>query len=154
MKSIHLQYNSRLVEMTVWYPETSCIIQSKNMSLALELRSYYLCRIRNLSLPFLIIKAYLEAWHAAVHGVTKSRTWLSDWTELIWNQRWHPWWLSSKESAFQCKRYGFNPWVGKIPWRRKWQPTPVFLPGKSHGQRSLVGCSPRGLKRVKTWLSD
>ena len=37
---------------------------------------------------------------------------------------------------------GFNPWVGKIPWRRKWQPTLVFLPGKSHGQRSLVGCSP------------
>ena len=37
---------------------------------------------------------------------------------------------------------GFNPWVLKIPWRRKWQPTPVFLPGKSHGQRSLVGYSP------------
>ena len=36
----------------------------------------------------------------------------------------------------------FNPWVGKIPWRRKWQPTPVLLPGKSHGQRSLVGYSP------------
>ena len=39
---------------------------------------------------------------------------------------------------------GFNPWVGKIPWRRKWQPTPVFLPGESHGRRSLVGYSPRG----------
>ena len=36
-------------------------------------------------------------------------------------------------------RPGFNPWVGKIPWRRKWQPAPVFLPGKSHGQWSLVG---------------
>ena len=35
------------------------------------------------------------------------------------------------------RRRKFNPWVGKIPWRRKWQPTPVFLPGKSHGQRSL-----------------
>ena len=43
-------------------------------------------------------------------------------------------------------RYGFNPWVGKIRWRRKWQPTPVFLPGKSHGQRSLVGYSPWGHK--------
>ena len=41
-------------------------------------------------------------------------------------------------------------WVGKIPWRRKWQPTPVFLPGKSHGQRSLVGCSPRGHKELDT----
>ena len=55
--------------------------------------------------------------------------------------------LSSKEST--CNRQpGFDPWVGKILWRRKWQPTPVFLPGKSHGQRSLVGYSPWGHKRV------
>ena len=40
------------------------------------------------------------------------------------------------------KRHGFGPWVGKISWSRKWQPTPVFLPGKFHGQRSLVGYSP------------
>ena len=40
----------------------------------------------------------------------------------------------------------FGSWVGKIPWRRTWQPTPVFLPGESHGQRSLVGCRPFGLK--------
>ena len=44
--------------------------------------------------------------------------------------------------------HGFHTWVGKIPWRRKWQPTPVFLPGKSHGQRSLVGHSPWGHKRI------
>ena len=42
-----------------------------------------------------------------------------------------------------------SPWVRKIPWRRKWQPTPVFWPGKSHGQRSLVGYSPWGHKRVR-----
>ena len=47
------------------------------------------------------------------------------------------WWLSDKESAFQYRRCGFLPWIGKSPWRRKWQPTPVFMPGKSHGQRSL-----------------
>ena len=41
-------------------------------------------------------------------------------------------------------RHGFEPWVEKIAWRRKWQPTPVFLPGKSHGQRSLAGYSPWG----------
>ena len=41
----------------------------------------------------------------------------------------------------QCRRPRFDPWVRKIPWRRKWQPTPVFLPGKSHGQRSMVGYS-------------
>ena len=38
-----------------------------------------------------------------------------------------------------CNRQGFCPWIGKIPWRRAWQPTPVFLPGESHGQRSLAG---------------
>ena len=44
-------------------------------------------------------------------------------------------------NAGDVKRCGFDPWVRKIPWRREWQPTPVFLPGKSHGQRSLVGYS-------------
>ena len=56
-------------------------------------------------------------------------------------------WLSGKESTCQCRRHGSNPWVGKIPWRRKWQPTPVFLPGKSHGQRSL---ETMGSKKSKT----
>ena len=43
-------------------------------------------------------------------------------------------------------RCGFDPWVGKNPWRRKWQPTSVFLPGKSHGEKTLVGYSPRDHK--------
>jgi len=42
----------------------------------------------------------------------------------------------------QCRRPGFDPWVGKIPWRREWQPTPLFLPGEFHGQKRLVGHSP------------
>jgi len=41
---------------------------------------------------------------------------------------------------------GFDPWVRKIPWRREWKPTPVFLPGECHGQRSLAAYSPRGYK--------
>ena len=45
---------------------------------------------------------------------------------------------------------GFDPWVGKIPWRRKWQPSPVFLPGKSHRQRSLAGYSSWGHKESDT----
>ena len=49
-------------------------------------------------------------------------------------------------SCLQCRRPGFDSWVGKIPWRRIWQPTPVFLPGKSHGPRSLVGYCPWGHK--------
>ena len=63
---------------------------------------------------------------------------------------------SGKESACQCrkqKRRRFDPWVAKIPWRRKWHPTPVFLPGESHGQRSLVGYSPWGHKTRPRWLS-
>ena len=47
-------------------------------------------------------------------------------------------------------RRGFDPWVRKIPWGRKWQPTPLFLPGKSLGQRSLAGCSLWGLKELDT----
>ena len=48
------------------------------------------------------------------------------------------------------KRPGFGPWVGKLPWRRKRQPTPAFLPGESHGQRSLAGHSPWGRKESDT----
>ena len=48
------------------------------------------------------------------------------------------------------ERREFDPWVGKVPWRRKWQPTPLFLPGKSLGQRSLVGDSPWGCKELDT----
>ena len=61
---------------------------------------------------------------------------------------WFYQWLSGKESTWQCRRPGFGSWVRKIPWRMKWQLTPVFFPGKSHGQRSLVGYSSWGCKRV------
>ena len=54
----------------------------------------------------------------------------------------------------RCKRCGFNPWIRKIPWRRKWQPTAVFLLGKSHGQRSLAGSIPWAHKRVGHNLVD
>ena len=63
---------------------------------------------------------------------------------------------SGKEPACQCrrlKRLQFNPWVGKIPWRRAWKPTPVFLPWESHRQRSLVGYSPQ-VAKCQTRLSD
>ena len=57
-----------------------------------------------------------------------------------------------KEPACQCgrhKRHGLDPWVGKIPWRRAWQPTPVFLPEEFlHGQRRLMGYSPYGRKKL------
>ena len=52
--------------------------------------------------------------------------------------------------AGDAKRCRFNSWLGKIPWRRKWHPTPVFLPGESHGQRSLAGYSIWGCKESDT----
>ena len=76
-----------------------------------------------------------EAWRAVIHGVVKSQTRLSDCTEQF------PWWSDGKASSRNMGDPGFDPWVGQIPLRRKCQPTPVFLPGKSHGQRSLVGYS-------------
>ena len=59
---------------------------------------------------------------------------------------------SSKESLANAgdERHGFDSWVRKIPWRRKWKPTPVFLLGESHGQRILVGYSPWGHKELDT----
>ena len=63
----------------------------------------------------------------------------------LWFSMGLPKWLSSKESACQCRRHRFDPWVGNIPWRRKWQPL-VFLPGKFHGQWRLTCSSPWALR--------
>ena len=84
-----------------------------------------------------------EARPAVVHGLAKSQTWLRDWTELSETQaaQWY-------RTHLPCRRRRFYPWVGKIPWRRKWQPTPGILPGKSHAQRSPAGYSLWGRKRV------
>ena len=56
------------------------------------------------------------------------------------------WWLRWQRICLQFRRPGFNPWVRNLPWRRKWPPTPIFLPGKSHGQRTLAGYHPWGRK--------
>ena len=61
-----------------------------------------------------------------------------------------PWWPGWQRVCLQCGRPGFDPWVWKIPRRREWLPTPVFLPGKLHGQRGLVGYSPCGRKESDT----
>ena len=62
---------------------------------------------------------------------------------------------NGKESACQCRRVGFDPWVGKIPWRREWLSTPVFLPGKYQEQKNLVSNSPWGPKESDTseWIT-
>ena len=65
------------------------------------------------------------------------------------------WWLRKWRICLQCRRLGFDPWVGKIPWRREWQLTPAFLLRDFHGQRSLAGYSPWDCKELDTteWLT-
>ena len=83
-------------------------------------------------------------WSREFHGLYSSWGQVNTVIQLPW------WLLKSKKSFCQCRRHGCNPWVGKIPWRRKWQPPPVFLPGKFHGWRSLVGYCPWGRKESDT----
>ena len=85
-------------------------------------------------------------------GVVASKSWQYFFFQLLSRLSGLLRWLSGKESACQCRRCRFDPWVRKIPWKWKWHPTPVFLPGKSHEQRSLAGYSPWGCKRVRNDL--
>ena len=62
--------------------------------------------------------------------------------------------FSGKESAYQCRRHGLDPWVGNLPWRREWLPTPVFSPWEFHGHRSLAGYTVHGVTKNGTRLSD
>ena len=70
-------------------------------------------------------------------------------SKIIESSNSNRWGFPGGTSGKECRRHKrcrFNPWVGKIPWSREWRPTPVFLPGESHGQRSLAGYGPRGGK--------
>ena len=71
----------------------------------------------------------------------------------VWGSKGFPGVTNGEELTWQYwrhKRHGFDTWIGKIPWRRKWQPNSVFLPGESQGQRSLVGYSTWGCKELGT----
>ena len=92
-----------------------------------------------------------HGFHVALLSLLKEGVWRS---RLYWNMSFM--WLgfpgcSGKELACQCRTCRFDPWVLKIPWRSKWPPTPAFLPGNFHGQRSLMGYRPWGCKS-QTWL--
>ena len=92
------------------------------------------------------------AFFTGSHSFPWHEIWLT-WFDLGNRLNWLPRWLSGKESTCQCRRCHkrqFNPWVGKIPWRKKWHLTPVFLPGKFHGQKSLAGYNPKGRKELDT----
>ena len=96
---------------------------------------------------------WLHIWSSCFHFFPKGNlTIFLKWLKFhLYN--WEVLYASNKESSCQCKRrkrQEFSPWVRKIPWSRKWHPTPVFLPGKFHGQRSLVGYGPWGHKESDT----
>ena len=101
---------------------------------------------------------WTEFWQVTIKGSPtkpKAERWENECFFLsFWSFNFgFPMWLSGKRICLQCRRhrrYRFDLWVGKIPWMRKWQPIPVFLPGESHGQRSLVGYSPWGCKEWGT----
>ena len=101
--------------------------------------------------PYLQQRAGNKQGRETVQGSRDVDTW---WIQRV--SRWIPGSSSGKEPTCQCrsrKRRGLSPWVEKIPWRKKWQPTLVFLPGEPHGQRNLVGYSPesqRALRKVVT----
>ena len=96
------------------------------------------------------IPAWRIPWtEVTVHGVKTNWKRLSD---FHFHFQAASWWLSGREAGCQCRRCRFNPWVRKIPRRRKQQPTPMFLPGISHGQRNLVGYIVHGVSRVKNDL--
>ena len=106
-----------------------------------------------ISLKMLNFSAYLDSIFTTSSGIWKYHclTGLSPFLfMLIFSHVWLRWW----RICLQCRRPGFGPWVGKIPWRREWLPTPVCFPGESHGQRSLASYSPWGHKELdKTeWL--
>ena len=82
-------------------------------------------------------------------------SWVIDVVLHILGEMFHSGGVSGKESACQCRRRKkcrFNPWVGKISWERKWQPTPASLPGESHGQKSLAHCSSWGCRVRHDWV--
>ena len=91
-----------------------------------------MCRYTVFLIPFeTIFSSFL------VRGTKISWLYMHEFISGLYPLQRLPWWPSGQEPACQCRRHGFDPWVGKIPWRRKWQPTPVFLPGKLHEQRRL-----------------
>ena len=95
------------------------------------------------------------AWWAAVYGVVQSRTRLkrlgsssSSTSSGSCNRGFCG--SSAVKNLPQCKRWEFNPWVRNVPWRRAWQPTPVFLPGESHGQRGAWWATVHGVAESDT----
>ena len=88
--------------------------------------------------------------HARPASARKMLSPLASLTYLCLSVWWVPWWLSAQEPTWHSRRGRFDPCPRKMPWRKKWQPTPVFLPRRSREHRSLVGCRPWGPHELDT----
>ena len=137
------------------------ILSSLTMSdLFRKVKAHILYSGAEANIPFCLwMPVYLCLWpkHARSHLISEAKQGQA-WIVLEWDTAWEyrvfgyfPGGTRGREPSCQCrrhKRHGFDPWVKKIHWRRKWQPTPVFLPGEFPGQRSLVGYNPWGHKSI------
>ena len=105
--------------------------------------------------PHLAVKRVRKYWKCLIHPrFQKQSTKVNSVSNRILitcyeDNIWIPWWLKGTEPTCQCWRHGFNPWIGKIPWRRKWQSTAVFLPGESHGPEEPGRLQSTRLQRVR-----
>ena len=152
----NLVLNSRHFNSVMWHPESPSDRERKRERLPSSQRQ------RSLYGAFwdvpdkfsqLLAQGYLTIWWLSHHT---SQALEAKWLEKLlvaWPPGSVPGGTSGKEPACQCRRHKrcrFDPWVWKIPWRRKWQPTPVCLPGESHWWRSLVNYSPWDSKESVT----
>ena len=112
---------------------------------------------RNLCVSTQTWYCHWKAWSQLYENQIQTSPSILDCLELFHSSNYVglPCWIRPKRICPKCTRHGFNSWVGKIPWRRKWQPTPVFFSGEFHGQRSLTGYIPWGGKEsdMTEWLT-
>ena len=121
------------------FSSKSFIVSGLTFRSLIHFEFIFVCGVRECS-NFILLHVTVQFFQ---HHVLKRLSFL-----LCINIFLFPWWLRWEKICLQYRGPWFDPWVRKIPWRRKWQPTPVLLPGESHGQWSLVGYSLWG-RRVR-----
>ena len=124
---IHIKF-TMLTILTVHWCQVNLHCSATNLQNS-SYKTGTLCSLKY-NLPFL---SPPRAWQPPCYFLTEFPCWLSNKKKKQTNKQ---------KTACLCRRREFDPWVGKIPWRKVWQPISVFLPVESHGQRSLVGYSP------------
>ena len=137
--------DNKLLKGMNWAQSPACITLSKSSPLTPPVR------VETMGCPCWILPPHPMPWSWDILKASCStiRNNLTDYRIIFLASPSH------LKSTCQCRTREFDPWVWKLPWRREWQPIPVFLFGKSHGQKSLMGYSPWGHKRVwHNWVTE